>query len=96
MEMEKLNLIKAEYESFKKLLENNILNYPTNKISEDCYLVEQSFIKELDNNLNSYNKINITSYYNQKNISSNIIPFNIKEPIIINIYNFDISYNFLF
>ena len=45
MEFQNVNSIRMEYISFKDRLDINILNYPTNNNSEDCYLVEQSFIK---------------------------------------------------
>ena len=92
MEMKYFNSIKNEYQSFNNRLEENISNYPTNSISEDCYLVEQSFIKELENFLISHNKMILASYYNQQYLSYNKIPFNIKQPTIINSFNMAINY----
>ena len=66
--------IKKEYLQFREKLENDINGSPNLNISEDCYLIEESYIKEFEkNNMDS----------NLSNSSQNVNELK-KSPVIIN------------
>ena len=72
--MESFNKIKSEYLTFREKLQNDINGCPNLNPSEDCYLIEESYIKEFKiNNINQ----------NLSNTSQNINKLK-KIPTIIN------------
>ena len=48
--MEAFNKIKTEYLEFRQKLENDINSSPNLNTSEDCFLIEESYIKKIGNN----------------------------------------------
>lgn len=96
MEEKSFNKMKNEYIFFKNRLEENIYNGQISKNlipSEDCYLIEESYIKELEESFINYSKINAPQNSCRKIESSNaIILFPLKEPKIINDFKTAINY----
>ena len=84
MSTQNYNLLKNEFNFFRNGLLANILNFQFSNNSEDCYLIEGSYINEIENCLKNYNQ--------QYNNINQINPLNISEPKIINDFHTAINY----
>ena len=60
-----ISSIKKEYELFKKLLENRITQNCLYLYNNECYLINNSWVQELSNNIKSYG--NIKNSYSLEN-----------------------------
>ena len=89
--------IKNEYAFFKNKLESDIKNCQIFKNmipSEDCYLIEDSYIKELEDYFQDYNLSDVPqNSFKGKNLSNISIPFTLKEPKVIN--DFKTAFNYI-
>ena len=97
MEMKSFYKIKNEYAFFKNKLESDIKNCQIFKNmipSEDCYLIEDSYIKELEDYFQDYNLSDVPqNSFKGKNLSNISIPFTLKEPTVIN--DFKTAFNYI-
>ena len=94
MDEKSFNILKNEYIFFKNRLEANIKNCQiTRNIqpSEDCYLIEESYINQLEESFIDYNSPN-TPKNTYKRYSGNFIPLPLREPKIINDFKTAIGY----
>ena len=94
MEEKSFNALKNEYIFFKNRLDENIRNCQiTRNIqpSEDCYLIEESYIKQLEESFIDYNSLN-TPKNTYKTNSGTFIPLPVREPKIINDFKTAINY----
>ena len=78
--MEVFYKIKTEYFAFRTKLENEIIGPPNLNSSEDCYLIEESYVKEIRNN-NIYPNLS-NSYQNINNLKQISIVINDFEDLI--------------
>ena len=76
MSTQNYDLLKNEFNFFRNGLQANILNFQVSNNSEDFYLIEGSYINEIENCLKNYNQ--------QYNNINQINPLNISDPKIIN------------
>jgi hypothetical protein len=94
MEEKSFNALKNEYIFFKNRLDENIRNCQITrnlKPSEDCYLIEESYIKQLEESFIDYNNPN-TPKNTYKSYSGTFIPLPVREPKIINDFKTAINY----
>jgi hypothetical protein len=77
--MEVQNSIKTEYDSFRNKLTKTIKDFPNNYFHEDCYLVEQFFIKKIEKYFNEIIEAKRQYNYSQQYINT----LNIEETNII-------------
>ena len=75
MDNQNLSLILNELKSFEIKKRENIKSSSITMKSEDCFLIEESWFKQL---------VNIYKNFNNNNISNNNFSFNENEPIFIN------------
>ena len=94
MDEKSFNTLKNEYIFFKNRLDENIRNCQITRNlqpSDDCYLIEESYIKQLEESFIDYNTPN-TPKNTYKTFSGNFIPLPLKEPKIINDFKTAINY----
>ena len=94
MEEKSFNALKNEYIFFQNRLDENIRNCQiTRNIqpSEDCYLIEESYIKQLEESFIDYNSPN-TPKNTYKKCSGTFIPLPEREPKIINDFKTALNY----
>ena len=94
MDEKSFNYLKNEYIFFKNRLDENIRNCQIRRSlqpSEDCFLIEESYIKQLEESFIDYNNPN-TPKNTYKTYSGTFIPLPLKEPKIINDFKTAINY----
>ena len=95
MKEKSFNTLKNEYIFFKNRLEENIRNCQISRNlqpSEDCYLIEESYIKQLEESFIDFSSPNTPKNHYKKIDSETIVPLPIREPKIINDFKTAINY----
>ena len=95
MKEKSFNTLKNEYIFFKNRLDENIRNCQISRNlqpSEDCYLIEESYIKQLEESFIDFSSPNTPKNHYKKIDSETIVPLPIREPKIINDFKTAINY----
>jgi len=94
MNEKSFNTLKNEYIFFKNRLDENIRNCQITRNlqpSDDCYLIEESYIKQIEESFIDYNSPN-TPKNTYRTFSGSFIPLPLKEPKIINDFKTALNY----
>ena len=95
MKEKSFNSLKNEYIFFKNRLDENIRNCQISRNlqpSEDCYLIEESYIKLLEESFIDFSSPNTPKNHYKTINSETMIPLPIREPKIINDFKTAINY----
>ena len=95
MKEKSFNTLKNEYIFFKNRLDENIRNCQITRNlqpSEDCYLIEESYIKQLEESFIDFSSPNTPKNHYKRIDSEPMIPLPIREPKIINDFKTAINY----
>ena len=95
MKEKSFNTLKNEYIFFKNRLEENIRNCQISRNlqpSEDCYLIEESYIKQLEESFIDFSSPDTPKNHYKKIDSETMVPLPIREPKIINDFKTAINY----
>ena len=95
MKERSFNTLKNEYIFFKNRLDENIRNCQISRKlqpSEDCYLIEESYIKQLEELFIDFSNPNTPKNHYKTIDSESMIPLPLKEPKIINDFKTALNY----
>ena len=95
MKEKSFNTLKNEYIFFKNRLDENIRNCQISRNlqpSEDCYLIEESYLKQLEESFIDFSSPDTPKNHYKTIDSETMVPLPIREPKIINDFKTAINY----